>query len=113
MLKSGRRVLDLSAIDTGSLSEVSFFDTFPSSSTAGTSGALSTYPYFASGKVIISDAASCLFVVEPLLCRAPSSVTGVTANPNGANRVDLAWMAGTTPNQTYAIDRKLGGCAGT
>lgn len=111
--KSGLRVLDLSAIDTGSLSEVSFFDTFPSNNTAGTSGAWSNFPYFASGKVIISDTASGLFVVEPLLCRAPSSVTGVTANPNGANRVDLAWLAGTTPDQTYAIDRTLGGCAGT
>ena len=111
--KSGLRVLDLSTINTGTLSEVSYFDTYPSDNTSGTNGAWSNYPYFDSGKVIISDIVRGLFVVEPLLCRAPSTVSGVTANPNGDNRIDLAWLPGTTPGQTYAIDRTLGGCTGS
>ncbi|MFZ2235685.1 MAG: choice-of-anchor B family protein [Dokdonella sp.] len=111
--KSGLRILDLGQIDSGSLNEVAYFDTYPSNDTAGTSGAWSNYPFFASGKVVISDTGTGMFVVEPDLCSAPAVTTDLTANANGANRIDLAWTAGSVPNQTYAIDRTLGGCAGT
>ena len=111
--KSGLRILNLGTIDSGSLNEVAYFDTFPGSNSSGTDGAWSNYPYFASGKVIISDTKSGLFIVKPELCSAPAVTTDLMANANGANRIDLAWTAGSVPNQTYAIDRTLGGCAGT
>ncbi|MEO8460925.1 MAG: choice-of-anchor B family protein, partial [Dokdonella sp.] len=53
--KSGLRILKLDQIDSGSLNEVAYFDTYPGNNTSGYDGAWSNYPYFASGKVIISD----------------------------------------------------------
>lgn len=61
---AGIRVLDISGIATKSISEKAFFDTYPTSNTAQFSGVWSVYPYFESGKVIISDINNGLFVVK-------------------------------------------------
>ncbi|MFG0329559.1 MAG: choice-of-anchor B family protein [Phycisphaerales bacterium] len=70
---SGLRIFDASnALDAF---EVGFFDTYPSSNGAGFDGAWSCYPYFESGKVIISDLSRGLFVVD-----ASAAVSGLTIN---------------------------------
>ena len=108
--KSGLRVLDLSAIATGSLSEAAFFDTYPGGDTTGYQGTWSNYPYYASGVVAVSDIESGLFILQPHLCVAPAVVDGLAAQPNGDHRIDLAWNASATSGATYAVDRTLGGC---
>lgn len=110
--ESGLRILDLSNIDNGSLSEAAFFDTYPASDSANFEGTWSNYPYYASGVVAVSDINSGLFILQPNLCSAPAAVDGVTAMANGDQRIDLAWNASATPDATYAIDRTLGGCSG-
>ncbi len=62
--RAGVRVLDISQIGNKSISEEGFFDTFPSSNSAGFDGVWSVYPYFASGKIIVSDINSGLFVIK-------------------------------------------------
>ena len=37
------------------MSELGYFDTFPSSNSAGFSGAWNVYPYFESGNIVISN----------------------------------------------------------
>jgi choice-of-anchor B domain-containing protein len=61
---AGVRVLDISGIAAKSITEEGFFDTFPSGNRAGFEGVWSVYPYFASGKIIVSDMNSGLFVIK-------------------------------------------------
>lgn len=61
---AGIRVLDISQIDSKNVSEKAFFDTYPDNDTAGTKGAWSIYPFFESGKIVVSDIDSGLFVIK-------------------------------------------------
>lgn len=67
---SGLRIVDLS--DIRNPREIAYFDTYPSSDGIGFIGAWSTYPFFASGSVLISSMGEGLFVVRP-----PLNKTGV------------------------------------
>jgi len=60
----GLRVIDLSAIASGTLSEVGFFDSFPTNDAPSFNGAWSVYPFFASGNIVISNIDSGLFIVK-------------------------------------------------
>jgi len=62
--RAGIRVLDISDIASKNIAEEGFFDTFPSSNSAGFDGVWSVYPYFTSGKIIASDIDSGLFVIK-------------------------------------------------
>lgn len=61
---AGIRVLDISDIDGGNITEKAFFDTYPSNNTAQFDGVWSLYPYFESGKIIVNDINSGLFVIQ-------------------------------------------------
>ena len=61
---AGIRVLDISDIAGKSIVETGFFDTFPSTDSARFDGVWSVYPYFESGKIIVSDINSGLFVIQ-------------------------------------------------
>lgn len=109
--RSGLRILDLSDIDAGNLSEVAFFDTQPGSNAAGTSGAWSVFPYFASGTVIISDISAGLFVVRPDLCDGPAPPLNLSATPAGANQIQLDWADGPV-GASFDVYRSIDGCGG-
>ncbi|QNJ97332.1 choice-of-anchor B family protein [Constantimarinum furrinae] len=53
--RAGLRVIDVSDIANGTISEEGSFDTYPTSNSASFSGAWSVYPYFESGNIVISD----------------------------------------------------------
>jgi choice-of-anchor B domain-containing protein len=53
--KAGIRVIDISDISNENMTEIGFFDVFPSNNTAGYDGAWNVYPYFASGNILISS----------------------------------------------------------
>ena len=61
---AGLRVLDISDIANTNIAEKAFFDTFPENNVPLFDGVWSLYPYFDSGKIIISDISSGLFVVQ-------------------------------------------------
>lgn len=61
---AGIRVLDISDIAGKSIVETGFFDTFPSTDNARFDGVWSVYPYFDSGKIVVSDINSGLFVIQ-------------------------------------------------
>ncbi|MCB1590804.1 MAG: choice-of-anchor B family protein, partial [Xanthomonadales bacterium] len=109
--RSGLRILDLADIDADNLSEIAFFDTQPSSNAAGTSGAWSVFPYFASGNVIISDVSAGLFLVKPNLCDGPEIPTGLITNAAGANQIQLNWTAAGA-GESYEVYRSIDGCGG-
>ena len=75
---TGLRVLDHSDIANGNLTEVAYIDTHPSKdSLTSFDGAWSSYPFFASGTVIIGDRDEGLIVVRVL--RADLTVSGMNA----------------------------------
>jgi choice-of-anchor B domain-containing protein len=63
--RSGLRVLDISDIANGNLTEVGFFDIYPSSDSAQFNGAWSVYPFFASGNVVVSGIEQGLYILRP------------------------------------------------
>ncbi len=63
--RAGLRILSGENAASGRLSEVAWFDSVPLSDAARFSGAWSSYIYFASGNIVVSDIAGGLFVVRP------------------------------------------------
>ncbi|MFD0795956.1 choice-of-anchor B family protein [Maribacter chungangensis] len=61
---AGVRVLDISGIADKSISEIGFFDTFPANDNTQFDGVWSVYPFFESGKIIVSDINRGLFVIQ-------------------------------------------------
>lgn len=61
---AGVRVLDISGIANKSITESGFFDTFPSTNNAQFSGVWSVYPFFESGKIVLSDINSGMFIIR-------------------------------------------------
>ena len=61
---AGIRVLDISGIADKSIVETGFFDTYPTSDNANFDGVWSNYPYFSSGKIVVSDINSGLFIIK-------------------------------------------------
>jgi choice-of-anchor B domain-containing protein len=78
---SGLRILDLAAIDAGSLTEAAYFDTHPEGDPTGFDGAFGVYPFFESGIVVVSDMTRGLFVLQPRLGDATAAEAG--APPDG------------------------------
>ena len=64
--RAGLRVLDITNIasPTEPMTEIGFFDTFPSSDSASYNGVWSVYPYFSSENIIIGDIEGGLFIVR-------------------------------------------------
>lgn len=63
--RAGLRILSGEDAASGRLREVAYFDVVPRSNSAQFSGAWSSYIYFASGNIVVSDIGGGLFVVEP------------------------------------------------
>ncbi|HSH03076.1 MAG TPA: choice-of-anchor B family protein [Anaerolineae bacterium] len=63
--RAGLRILDVSDIANANLSEVAYFDVYPSNDAPGFNGAWSVYPFFESGIVIVSGIEQGLFVLQP------------------------------------------------
>jgi len=63
--RAGLRILAGDGAAAGNLTEVAWFDVVPRSDSAQFSGAWSSYIYFASGNVMVSDIGRGLFVVRP------------------------------------------------
>ena len=61
---AGVRVLDISQIENQVIIEEGFFDTFPANDATSFNGVWSVYPFFSSGKIIVSDSNSGLFVIQ-------------------------------------------------
>jgi len=94
----GLRILDLTAIASGSLSEVAFFDSEPSAqSPQGWNGQWSNFPYYASGLVVASDQNRGLFILNPT-----GIVTAGQAGPIPATGFALSAPA---PNPTGSESR--------
>lgn len=98
--RSGLRILDISDIANGNLSEAGYFDIYPSSDSANFNGAWSVYPFFASGNVVVSGIEQGLYILRPNL--------GTLNNPPQASIIapsdGSAPLTGTVPIRIDASD---------
>ena len=62
---AGLRILDASDLGGRDMTELAYFDVSPECDSAVFSGSWSTFPYFASGNVIVQSIEKGLFVVRP------------------------------------------------
>jgi choice-of-anchor B domain-containing protein len=65
--RAGLRIIDVSRVGEGEMTEAAFFDTYPQSEDIGFGGQWSNYPYFESGIVVANDSNNGLFVLRPNL----------------------------------------------
>jgi choice-of-anchor B domain-containing protein len=79
--RAGLRILDLANVSSGLLTEVAYFDIYPSSNSANFNGAWSNYPFFDSGVVIVSGIEQGLFVLRPNLTPLPTPTPGPSSTP--------------------------------
>ena len=63
--RAGLRILSTDQIKSGKMAEVAYFDTIPGSNSAQFSGTWSSYIWFESGNIVLSDIGNGLFVVKP------------------------------------------------
>lgn len=70
--RAGLRILSSARARAGRLKEVAYFDVVPGSNSAQFSGAWSSYIYFASGNVVVSDIGGGLFVLRPDWAKMPN-----------------------------------------
>jgi choice-of-anchor B domain-containing protein len=109
--KAGMRVLDMSDIDSGSFTEIGYFDTYPANDSADFEGAWNVYPYFESGNIVITNYLSGgFFIVSPsLLSTDDNSLSKFSLYPNpSTNYVEIS--SPETPIseiQVYDLSGKL------
>ncbi len=112
--KAGLRILRLTDLAQATLTEIGFFDVFPSSDSPSFDGTWNNFPFFASGVVPVTHISQGLFLVHPTnLCATPTAPDSLAAVPNGDHRIDLAWTGSGTSGSTFTVERALGGCAGS
>ncbi len=97
--RAGLRILDISDVANANLSEVAYFDVYPSSDSANFNGAWSNYPFFDSGLVIVSGIEQGLFILQPNLGSSASP-----PNVNITNPAEGAAVSGLVTVQIAATD---------
>lgn len=98
--RGGLRILDIQDVANGNLSEVAFFDMYPSSNSSQFNGAWSSYPYFPSGVIAVSHIEEGLFLLQPqflhasatdnLVCFEDDYVIDVEVEPGFEGPVNLS-----------------------
>ena len=62
--RAGVRMHDISNIATGSMIETGYFDTFPQNNGPAFNGVWNVYPFFSSGKILLSDIEKGMFIIQ-------------------------------------------------
>ena len=82
---AGLRVIDISDISNGEMTEIGFFDSYPLNDFAGYQGIWSNYPYFESGNIVISDREGFFVVKSSTLATEDNSFPNFNIYPNPTN----------------------------
>lgn len=111
--EAGVRILRIDNLSAAQLTEVAYFDTYPSRDSAAFHGTWNNYRFPGSGRVVATGIGEGLFVLEPHLCEPPAVPQDLAAAPNGDGRIDLSWTASATAGARYRVERAQGGCNGS
>lgn len=70
--EAGLRIMKISNIANGEMTEINFFDAYPEANSANFHGAWNVYPYFNSGNLLVSDYSRGFFLIkDPLYDNTP------------------------------------------
>lgn len=99
--RSGLRVLDVSDVAAGVLREVGFFDIVPADDMPGYSGAWNTYPFFASGTVLMSGIEQGLYILRPAAgpLTGTDLIASAVSGPRAADAGGAIALTATVTNQ--------------
>lgn len=111
--RAGMRVVDISTIGTPSntMTEIGYFDTYPTSNSTAFNGAWSIYPYFDSGNIIVSDIERGLFVLRQTNTLNTTSFEkdkGFSLSPNPTNNIAKIKSNNNQPISSVKIYDVLG-----
>lgn len=108
--RAGLRILDITGIASNQLTEIGYFDIYPSANGTGFNGAWNNYPFFASGTIAISGIEQGLVLVKHNPTTQPpvttvwsdtfETATGWTVNPNGNDTATTGQWERGDPQQT-------------
>ncbi|WP_121906569.1 choice-of-anchor B family protein [Ulvibacter antarcticus] len=93
---AGVRMIDISDIDNGNMTEIGYFDVYPTNNVAGYNGAWNIYPYFDSGNLLVTslqysdpnyDAGFYLIRPSSLAIEDQSTVNNFSVYPNPATDI--------------------------
>lgn len=103
---AGLRVIDVSDISNGTLTEEGFFDSYPPDNDSGYIGAWSVYPYFDSGNIVISDRTAGFLLVKAseILDVNDFDISGVSISPNPASDSVLINSKNNTISSIHIVD---------
>ncbi|WP_339697166.1 choice-of-anchor B family protein [uncultured Marixanthomonas sp.] len=109
---AGLRVLDISDIENGNISETGYFDSFSAHNSVGYEGVWNVYPYLGSGNIIISDRSGGLFVVKSSAPDTTNPVAvcqnaTVSLNSNGEIIVDPNLLDGGSSDDSGSFSLSL------
>ena len=96
--RAGLRILDITGIANGNLSEEAFFDVYPGSDSPADDGTWSNYPFFDSGMVIVSAIEQGLFILRPSLSGAPVPAMAPALSSASVNGATLTLTYGEALN---------------
>ena len=115
---AGLRILDLTNLPSGSLTEAALFDIVPSNNNVGFNGAWGVFPFFASGNVVVSGISGTntggLFVLRPTLdasfsLQANPATVGVCGTGSANTTVSVTPTNGYTGTVTFGTTGLPGG----
>ncbi|MCW5518324.1 choice-of-anchor B family protein [Aureitalea sp. L0-47] len=105
---AGMRVVDISDIANGNMTEIGYFDTHPDNQNVSYTGAWNVYPYFESGNIIVSNIDGGFFIVrDENLGLDPTDATNFGLAPNPASDI-LTIRSELNPIQEIEISNMLG-----
>lgn len=96
--QGGMRVIDISDIANQNMTEVGYFDTYPSNNNAGFGGTWNVYPYFESGNIVISGGGGFTLVKSANLGANDLQKSDFSMTPNPAHSAVSIKTNNTTVN---------------
>lgn len=103
---AGLRVIDISDIGSGTMTEEGYFDTHIINDNSGYNGAWSVYPYFESGNIVISDRTEGFVLVKAseILGTNSEELSTISISPNPTSEILRIQSSDFAVNKLAIVD---------
>lgn len=102
---AGLRIIDISDIANGNLTEAAYFDVYTPNNSANFSGSWSNYPYFPSGTIAVTSRGEGLFLLQWSPTFLSVELSDFAANPT-TQAIELSWTTASEQNHdSFIVER--------